>query len=308
MNKKIVVALGRSAFGETFPEQKANVKIAAKAIVDIVDAGYQVILTHSNGQQIGMVHTAMTEFARLDPHYTVAPLSLCGAMSQGYVGYDLQNAIRTELLNRGLFRPVSTIITQVKVSPFDRAFSEPSKVIGRCMSAEEAAAEERKGNYVVEKDGSYRRIVASPAPIDIYEMDAIRTLSDAGQIVIAAGGGGIPVLEQGTALKGASAIIEKDLTAGKLAELSGADTLLFLTGTQKAARFFGTPNEVLLDHITLAETKEYLADGSIGTSGMVPKFTAAVSFLESGTDKKVVITCMESALDGLRGKTGTTIE
>ncbi len=153
MNKKIVVALGRSAFGETFPEQKANGKLAAKTVADLAEDGFQIVVTHSNGPQPGMVHTAMTEFARLDPRYTAAPMSLCSAMSQGYVGCDLQNAIRTELLDRGLFRTVSTIITQVKVSPFDRAFSEPYKVIGRVMNAREAAEKEKKGNYVIEQDG-----------------------------------------------------------------------------------------------------------------------------------------------------------
>lgn len=307
MNKKIVVALGRSAFGETFPEQKKNVKLAAKAIADITEEGYQVIITHSNGQQLGMVHSAMTEFSRMDSRYTVAPMSLCSAMSQGYIGYDLQNAIRTVLLKRGLFRTVSTIITQVKVSPFDKAFSNPTKIIGRVMDAQEAAAEERKGNYVVETDGGYRRIVASPTPIDIYEIDAIRTLSDAGQVVIAAGGGGIPVLEQDTVLKGASAVIEKDLTAGKLAELTGADTLLFLTGTAKAARFFGTATEQTLSSVSLDEAKSYVSDGSFSTSGMLPKFTAAISFLESGAGKKVIITNLLSALDGIHEKTGTMI-
>lgn len=308
MSKKIVVALGRSAFGETFPEQQANVKTAARAIADLVDEGFRVIITHSNGQQIGMVHTAMTEFSRLDSRYTVAPMSLCSAMSQGYVGYDLQNAIRKELLDRGIFRTVSTIITQVKVSPFDKAFNNPTKIIGRVMNAEEASAEEKKGNYVVPaKDGGYRRIIASPKPIDIYEIDAIRTLSDAGQIVIAAGGGGIPVLEQGTTLKGASAIIEKDLTAGKLAELVNADCLLFLTGTAKAALFYGTPSERALDEITIAEAKKYIEDGSFDGSGMLPKITAAISFLEQHQGCKVVITTMELALDGIHGKNGTTI-
>lgn len=307
MSKKIVIALGRSAFGETFPEQKANVKIAATAIADIVEDGYQVIITHSNGQQLGMVHSAMTEFARMDSKYTVAPMSLCSAMSQGYVGYDLQNAIRTELLNRGLFRTVSTIITQVKVSPFDKAFSAPVKVIGRVMNAADAAEEERKGNYVVEVEGGFRRVVAAPQPIDIYEIDAIRTLCDAGQIVIAAGGGGIPVLEQGTTLKGASAVIEKDLTAGKLAELTGADVLLFLTGNEKVARFYGTPQEVILDSISLDEAKEFVADGSFSEHGMRPKIAASISYLTEKPDGKVVITKLETALNGLRGKTGTVI-
>lgn len=307
MDNKIVVALGRSAFGETFPEQKANVKLAAKAIADIAEEGYRIIITHSNGQQLGMVHSAMTEFSRMDPRYTAAPMSLCSAMSQGYVGYDLQNAIRTELLDRGLFFTVSTIITQVKVSPFDRAFATPTKVIGRVMDAAKAAAEERKGNYVTEVEGGFCRIVASPKPIDIYEIDAIRALSDAGQIVIAAGGGGIPVLEQGTTLKGASAVIEKDLTAGKLAELLNADVLLFLTGNEKAARFYGTPQETALDTVSLKEAKIFVGDGSFSAHGMRPKIEASISYLTQKPDGKVLITKMETARSALRGKTGTRI-
>ena len=306
MDNKIVVALGRSAFGETFPEQKANVKLAAKAIADIAEEGYRIIITHSNGQQLGMVHSAMTEFSRMDPRYTAAPMSLCSAMSQGYVGYDLQNAIRTELLDRGLFFTVSTIITQVKVSPFDRAFATPTKVIGRVMDAAKAAAEERKGNYVTEVEGDFCRIVASPKPIDIYEIDAIRALSDAGQIVIAAGGG-IPVLEQGTTLKGASAVIEKDLTAGKLAELLNADVLLFLTGNEKAARFYGTPQETALDTVSLKEAKIFVGDGSFSAHGMRPKIEASISYLTQKPDGKVLITKMETARSALRGKTGTRI-
>ena len=233
--KRIVVALGRNAFGETFPEQKKNVKKAAQAIADLVEQKYQIVITHSNGPQVGMIQTAMTEFARLDndKNYTVAPMSLCGAMSEGYIGYDLQNAIRTELLDRGIFKPVSTIITQVRVDPFDKAFNHPTKVIGRVMTREEADAEEEKGNHVVPEGDGFRRIIASPKPVDIYEIDAIEALLDAGQIVIAAGGGGIPVMEQGTTLKGASAVIEKDYTAAKLADMVDASHLMILTSKEQ---------------------------------------------------------------------------
>lgn len=303
----LVVALGRSAFGETFPEQRKNVSKAAKAIADLVEANYRIVITHSNGPQVGMVHTAMTEFSRLDDRYTVAPMSLCGAMSQGYIGFDLQNAIRTELLNRGIFKPVSTIITQVKVDPFDKAFSNPSKVIGRYMSKEEADAEERKGNYVVEEEKGYRRIIAAPQPLDIYEIDAIKALVDADQIVIAGGGGGVPVLEQGTVLKGASAIIEKDLTAAKLAELLHADTLLFLTGVEKVALDYGTENEKYLDSLTTNEATQYMNEGYFAEGAMLPKVNAAVSFVNEASDKKAIITKIERAMDALSGKTGTII-
>lgn len=306
-NKKIVVALGRNAFGETFPEQKANVSKAAKAIADLVEARYRIVITHSNGPQVGMIQTAMTEFARLDSRYTVAPMSLCGAMSQGYIGYDLQNAIRTELLDRGIYKTVSTIITQVKVDPFDRAFSNPTKVIGRYMTKEEAAAEEAKGNYVVEEEGGYRRIIAAPKPQDIYEIDAIRTLVDAGQIVIAAGGGGIPVLEQRTVLKGASAIIEKDYVAARLAELLDAGTLLFLTTGNKLVINEGTDKEQSFDRIEARELKRYVNEDNLEAITTLPKVDAAVEFVLAGEGRKAVIANLMEAKEALAGKTGTTI-
>lgn len=305
-NNKIVVALGRNAFGETFPEQKENVSKAAKAIADLVEMKYDIVITHSNGPQVGMIQTAMTEFARLDNRYTVAPMSLCGAMSQGYIGYDLQNAIRTELLNRGIYKTVSTIITQVKVDPFDSAFAEPTKVIGRYMTKEEADAEEEKGNYVVSEANGYRRIIAAPKPMDIYEIEAINTLVDAHQIVIAAGGGGIPVLEQRTTLKGASAIIEKDYTAARLAEMTGADTLLFLTLSEKLS-VKDNGEEVVFDKVTTNEIKQYVASGKFGAITTQPKVNASVDFVEAGKDRKAVITSLEKAKDALNGKTGTTI-
>ena len=306
-NKKIVVALGRNAFGETFPEQKANVSKAAVAIADLVEAHYQIVITHSNGPQVGMIQTAMTEFARLDSRYTVAPMSLCGAMSQGYIGYDLQNAIRTELLNRGIYKTVSTIITQVKVDPFDHAFGNPTKVIGRRMTKEEAEAEENKGNYVVEENGAYRRIIAAPKPMDIYEIDAIRTLMEADQVVIAAGGGGIPVLEQRTALKGASAIIEKDYTAARLAELLDAGTLLFLTAAEKLTVNEGTPEEKSFDTVKASELAAYVNEKHLGAITTLPKVDAAVNFVQAGEGRKAVIANLEQAKEALLGRTGTTI-
>ena len=306
-NKKIVVALGRNAFGETFPEQKANVGKAAKAIADIVEAKYQVVITHSNGPQVGMIQTAMTEFARLDSRYTVAPMSLCGAMSQGYIGYDLQNAIRTELLNRGVYKTVSTIITQVKVDPFDEAFNNPTKVIGRYMTREEADAEEAKGNYVVKEDKGYRRIIAAPKPQDIYEIDAVRTLLDAGQIVIAAGGGGIPVLEQRTVLKGASAIIEKDYVAARLAELVDAGTLLFLTATDRLVINEGTDREQSFDTVKASELKKFVNEDNMGAITTLPKVDAAVEFVLAGDERKAVIANLDRAGEALAGRCGTTI-
>ena len=306
--KRIVVALGHSALGKTFPEQKENVKKAANAIADLVEAKYEIVITHSNGPQIGMIHSAMTEYSRLEPSNTVAPMSICSAMSQGYIGYDLQNEIRTELLNRGIYKPVSTLITQVRVDPFDAAFTHPDKVIGRYMTEEEAKAEEKKGNHVIKTEGKgYRRIIASPRPMEIYELDAIKALMDAQQIVIAAGGGGIPVLQQGTRLKGASAVIEKDITSACLAEQLDADVLLLLTGVEKVALNYGSPSETPLDSMTVEEATRYIDEKQFSSGAMLPKVEAAVSFASSNKNRKAIITSIDTAFAGLTGKTGTLI-
>ena len=307
-NKRVVIALGHSALGKTFPEQKENIKKAANAIADLIEAKYQVVITHSNGPQVGMIHAAMTEYSRLEPTNTVAPMSICSAMSQGYIGYDLQNEIRTELLNRGIYKPVATLITQVRVDPFDAAFSQPHKRIGRYMTAEEAKVEEEKGNHVVEVEGKgYQRCIAAPRPMEIYELDSIKALLAAGQIVIAAGGGGIPVLQQGTRLKGASAVIEKDVTSAFLAEALNEDVLLLLTGVEKVALHFGTDKETALDSISVEDATKYIEEGHFSSGAMLPKVEAAVSFASSSPDRKAIITSIDTALEGLLGKTGTVI-
>lgn len=304
-NKKVVVALGHSAFGKTFPEQQESIKNAAVAIADLVEAKYQVVITHSNAPQVGMIHTAMTEYSRLDKEQTVAPMSICSAMSQGYIGYDLQNAIRTELLQRGIYKTVSTIITQVRVDTFDPAFHNPTKVIGRIMSEEEAKEEEQKGNYVIPVADGFRRIIAAPKPIDIYEIDAIRALLDAGQVVIACGGGGIPVLEQGTKLKGASAVIEKDLVSAKMVELLNADTLLLLTGVDRVFLNFGSDNETPLETVTLEEAKNYMNEGHFAAGSMQPKVEAAINFVSTNPDHTAIISHLDKAKSAIKGKTGT---
>ena len=279
--KRIVIALGHEALGSTLPEQQKAAARTAKAVADFIREDYQVVITHSNGPQVGMIHTAMNEFCRLYPEYTATPTSVCSAMSQGYIGYDLQNAIRTELLNRGIYKTVSTVLTQVVVDPYDEAFYHPTKVIGRVMTKEEAEEEEKKGNHVTEVEGGYRRIVASPKPMDIVEIDAISALSDADQVVIACGGGGIPVLAQNNRLQGASAVIEKDLAAGKLAELLDADMLVILTSVDKVCLNYGKEDEVKLDTLSLADAKKYLAAGEFGEGTMAPKIEAAIDFMES---------------------------
>ncbi len=307
-NKKIVVALGRTAFGELFPEQKKAVGKAALAVADLAEEKYQIAVTYSNGPQVGMIHTAMTEFSRLDNKYTVAPMSVCGALSQGYIGYDLQNAIRTELLNRGIYKTVSSIITQTRVDSFDEAFYTPTKTIGRLMNEREAEDEVAKGNYVVHEDGMYRRIVASPKPVDIYEIDAIRTLLDAGQIVIAAGGGGIPVLQQGTRLKGASAVIEKDATAGLMADMLDADTLLFLTDEEYAYLDYGTDHATPLREITADMAQEYIDDNHFESGSMLPKLEASIQFVKGHPERTAIIASISNVKAAINGKTGTIIK
>ena len=307
-NKKIVVALGRNAFSESFPKQQERVKLAAKAIADLVEEKYDVVITHSNGPQVGMIQTAMTEFSRLDPDRTVAPMSICSAMSQGYIGFDLQNAIRSELLSRGLYKPVSTIITQVRVDPFDRAFNAPSKVIGRLMTKEEAENEKKKGNYVEYEEGDegYRRIIASPKPIDIYEIDAIKALVDAHQLVIAAGGGGIPVLEQRTGLKGASAVIEKDYTAAKLADMLD-DALMILTSSDNLT--IDVDGEVKeLGTLTTKEAEDLIDKGYFDPITSLPKIDASLNFVLAKKGRKAIISNLAKAKDAIRGKIGTVIE
>ena len=308
MKKKVVVALGHRALGTTLPEQKEAVKRSAGMIADLIEEGYQVAITHSNAPQLGMIHTALNEFGKSHTDYTQAPMSVCSAMSQGYIGYDLQNAIRTELLDRGIFRTVSTILTQVTVDPYDEAFYTPTKVLGRYMSAEDAAAERKKGNYVVEEPGKgFRRVVSAPNPVSIVEIEAIKALVNADQIVIACGGGGIPVLEQDHRLKGASAVIEKDLAAGKLAEELDADELIILTSVEKVCINLGKENEEELGEISVEEAKQYMEEGHFGVYNMLPKFRASVEFIEQREGREAIITSYDKLMEGLKGKTGTII-
>lgn len=309
MKKRVVVALGHRALGTTLPEQKIAVKATAKSIADLIEEGYQVAITHSNAPQVGMIHAAMNEFGKAHPDYTAAPMSVCSAMSQGYIGYDLQNGIREELLNRGIYRTVSTVLTQVIVDPYDDAFYTPTKVLGRYMNVQEANEERKKGNYVIEESGKgYRRVVSAPNPVKIVELDAVNALLDADQIVIAAGGGGIPVMEQDNHLKGASAIIEKDLIAGKLAEGVNADLLMILTSVEKVCINLGQETEEKLGKITVEQAKKYMDEGHFGVYNMLPKFQAAIEFIQEGEGRQVLITSFDKVKEGLKGKTGTIIE
>lgn len=306
--KKAVVSLGHKALGYTTLEQLDAVKITARALADLAEAGYQLTITHSNGPQISMIHKAMTELRRVYTDYTPAPMCVCSAMSQGYVGYDIQNSLKAELLSRGISKTVSTILTQVTVDPYDDAFYEPTKLIGRHMSAEDAEAEIKKGNYVKDEPGKgFRRIIAAPKPLDIVEIEAIRTLADAGQIVIACGGGGIPVIEQKHALKGASAVIEKDCIAGKLAADLKADQLIILTGVEQVYKNFEKEDQEGISAMTVAEAKAYIAEGQFGEGDMLPKIEAAIDYLQKVPEGSVLITSIGKTARAIKGKTGTVI-
>lgn len=305
--KRIVIALGHDALGTTLPEQQKALIKTAKAVAEFIRQDYQVVITHSNGPQVSMIHTAMAEFCRLYPEYTPTPMSVCSAMSQGYIGYDLQNAIRSELISHGIYKTVSTVLTQVAVDPYDEAFYKPAKIIGRVMSEEEAKAEEKKGNHVTAVEGGFRRIVATPKPMDIIEIDAIRTLCDAGQIVIACGGGGIPVLPQENRLKGASAVIEKDIIAGHLADELDADMLVILTGVSKVCLHYGQKDERALDYMTVSQAREWMEQGQFEQGTMLPKIQAAVDYIGDSAIRKVLITKLSAEHVSLGGEMGTMI-
>ena len=311
MGKRIVIALGGNALGNNLPEQMLAVKQTAKAIADLIEDGHQVILSHGNGPQVGMIQKAMAELTRSEPDkYIPCPLSVCVAMSQGYIGYDLQNALREELLDRGIKKGVATVLTQVEVDPRDPAFANPTKPIGAFMSREEAEKLVRERDYQVIEDAGrgYRRVVASPRPQSIVEIESIRDMVEAGLVVVACGGGGIPVFKtEGNHLKGAAAVIDKDFASCVLARQLNADTLIILTAVEKAAVNFGKPNQKWLDRLTPEEAEVYMAEGHFAPGSMLPKVQAAVEFARSAPGRSALITLLEKARDGVAGKTGTVI-
>ena len=307
---RIVIALGGNALGNTLTEQMTAVKHTASAIADLIEQGHEVIVSHGNGPQVGMIHHAVNELTHVvEQDFPIIPLSVCVAMSQSYIGYDLQNALREELLNRSILKPCATVITQVIVDPNDIAFKKPSKPIGRFMSEEEAKKlADEKGYQMMEDAGrGWRRVVASPKPKAIVEIETVRSLLQAGQVVIAGGGGGIPVIAEGNHLKGTSAVIDKDFCSCLMAELVDADLLIILTAVEKCAINFGKPNQEWLDNITVSQAKEYCEQGHFATGSMLPKVEAAIKFAESAKGRKSLITLLEKAKDGIEGKTGTVI-
>jgi carbamate kinase len=308
MNKKIVLALGGNALGEGLEEQMQAVKTTARAIVDLIEHGHQVVVTHGNGPQVGMINLAFEAAAKSEAHTPMLPMSVCVALSQGYIGYDLQNALREELLNRNIDKPVATLITQVIVNGSDPAFLNPTKPIGSFFTKAEASQLTKNGYNMVEDAGrGYRRVVASPKPIDIVEKETVRAMMEAGQVVITVGGGGIPVIREGNHLRGASAVIDKDWASAKLAEMIDADMLIILTAVEKVAINFGKPNEQWLEQLSIADAQRFIEEGHFAKGSMLPKVEAAVAFAESKPGRQALITVLSKAQQGIEGKTGTVI-
>ena len=311
MSKRIVIALGGNALGKNLPEQMEAVKHTARAIVDLIEQGNEVVVAHGNGPQVGMIQEAMTQLTRSNPEkYIPCPLSVCVAMSQGYIGYDLQNALREEMLDRGIDKGAATVLTQVEVDPDDPAFANPTKPIGAFMTREEADRMIAERGYDVVEDAGrgFRRVVASPRPAGIVELDTIRSLVETNHVVIACGGGGIPVFPtEGHHLKGAAAVIDKDFAAAKLAEQLDADFLVILTAVEKVAVNFGKPDQQWLDELTSETAERYIAEGQFAPGSMLPKVQAALAFAQSGPGRSSLITLLERASDGIAGKTGTIV-
>lgn len=308
--KRIVIALGGNALGDTLPEQMTAVKSTARALCDLIEEGHQVVVVHGNGPQVGTINNAMSALSRENPEQPNTPLSMCVAMSQAYIGYDLQNALREELRKRGFMRtPVVTVVTQVRVDPDDPAFQNPSKPIGHFMSREEAEHQAAAYGHIIKEDAGrgYRRVVASPKPVEIVEQDAINSLVDANKIVICCGGGGIPVVLDGDHLKGASAVIDKDFASCLLAKQLDADMLIILTAVEKVAIHFGQKDQKWLDDLTVAKARKYIDEGQFAPGSMLPKIQACVDFAGSKAGRTAMITLLEKAREGIMGNTGTVI-
>jgi len=310
MKDKIVVALGGNALGKSPVEQLALVKQTAKPIVDLIEAGHEVVLAHGNGPQVGMINLGMETASQSEAGTPEMPFPECGAMSQGYIGYHLQNAIREELLNRNNQTPVATVVTQVVVDGNDPAFQNPTKPIGAFYSKEEAdALIEKKGFDMVEDAGrGYRRVVPSPRPVDVVEKETIKALVDKNHVVIAVGGGGIPVVAKGNELVGVPSVIDKDFASSKLAEILDADYLIILTAVEQVAINFGKADEKWLSELSLEDCDKYIEEGHFAPGSMLPKVQAAMQFAASKPGRRSLITSLEKAAEGIAGKTGTLIQ
>ena len=307
MGRKIVIALGGNALGDTAEEQLKLVEETAKSIVDLVAEGNDVVIAHGNGPQVGMINLGLNYAYENGVIKGSVPFPECGAMSEGYIGYHLQNAVGNELRNRNIKKEVATIITQVIVNEEDSAFKNPTKPIGAFYDKETALklTNEKNWTFVEDAGRGFRRVVASPKPIGIEEIGVINNLVDNGFIVITVGGGGIPVINKNGRLIGVPAVIDKDFASAKLAELINADKLFILTAVDRVAINFGKPNEKKLEKMTLDECEKYIAMNEFAKGSMLPKVEAAMSFVKSGGE--AIIADLKNAKLALNGESGTKI-
>jgi len=305
---KIVIALGGNALGETPKEQLDLVRKTAKPIVDLIAAGHKLIIVHGNGPQVGMINKAM-ETANQVVKTPEMPFAECGAMSQGYIGYHLQNALREELRNRKINKEVATVITQVVVDAKDPAFKNPTKPIGQFVSKQESIKIAKEKGYIMVEDSGrgYRRVVASPKPVDVVEKEVVKTLVDNGVVVITVGGGGIPVVKNKNRLTGVAAVIDKDFASAKIAEIIEADYLFILTAIDRVMVNYNKPNQKALVKMNSKEAKQYIKEGHFAPGSMLPKVEAALSFVQNGNKRTALIASLEKAKEALSGKTGTKI-
>ncbi len=307
---RILIALGGNALGSTPQEQQQLVHGAAKPIVDLIDQGHDVVIAHGNGPQVGSINLAFEKSSKEHASISSMPFAECVAMSQGYIGYHLQNAIQEELLKRSINKSVATIVSQVVVDKNDHAFQNPTKQIGSFYSKEEAQRlmAETSDIYIEDSGRGYRRVIPSPVPIKIVEKDIINDLVNAGRIVIAVGGGGIPVVEENNhSLIGVEAVIDKDLASRCLADELNADFLFILTAVEKIAINFGKPNQQNLDYLSVDEAEKLIREGHFAPGSMLPKVQAAISFVRGKQGRKSIITSLDKAKDAILGRTGTVI-
>ena len=298
---RILIALGGNALGNSASEQLQLLQAAVVPITDLIEKGHEVIITHGNGPQVGMIHDALTSHAM--------PLAECTAMSQGYIGFHLQNVLKSELARRSIDKEVVSLVTQVVVDAKDEAFRNPQKPIGPFLTLEEAEELERtKGYPFIEDSGrGYRRVVPSPEPLDIMEKESVSALLDKGHIVITGGGGGIPVIRKGVECVGAEGVIDKDYSSGKLAELIDCDYIFMLTGVDRVAINFGKKNQENLSSMSTEEARTHILADQFPPGSMLPKVVTGIRFAESGKNRKAIIGSLEKTTEALVGKSGTII-
>lgn len=307
----IVVALGGNALGNTPSEQQERVAEAAKTLASLIKQGHRIIVSHGNGPQVGMINLGMSYSAANKVTKAEIPFPECGAMSQGYIGYHLQNALLRKMREEGLPWNVVTLITQVEVNPSDPAFLNPTKPIGSFYSEEEARARMKEGDGVYKEDAGrgWRKVVPSPIPIDIVEKDSILSLLKSNCMVIACGGGGIPVVKNGEGdYEGVLAVIDKDYASECLAEIVDADYLLILTAVDRVCVNYNKPFQVELSEMTVAEAEQYIAEGQFSPGSMLPKVCAAIRFVKSKNNRQAIICSLEKAALAMSGQSGTAIK